>query len=423
MLRSLRLRRLFKEGGWIVFGQIMVVFGTLVFVRLLTELLSPSAYGELALGITLATFVNQVLLGPLSGGVMRFYAPATEQGDLGGYFSAVKKLVIYASLGMITVTAVAILTLASLGELQWLPITLTAILFATFSGYGANISGIQTAARQRSIVAVHQAIEPLLRALIAGGLILWLGVTSSVAMIGYSLTSFLVLVSQIYFFQKHYHYKYNAVTQKDWQDKIWRFSWPISLFGIFTWIQLVSDRWALGLFSSTGDIGHYAVLYQLGYYPISLLTGMGMQFLVPILYQRAGDASDYRRNNDATKLSWQLVWVALGMTMIAFIITIIFHERLFQILVAEEYRSISSLLPWLILSSGLFSAGQSLASNLQAKLKTREMMTAKIVTALLGVVFNLIGAYWYGISGIVCAGILFSMTYLMWMVVLVNRRD
>ena len=79
-----RFRHLFREGLWIVVGQVMLVIGSLLGVRLLTGLLDPTAYGELALAMTLATLVNQTALGPLAQGVMRFYAPAVEQGNLGG---------------------------------------------------------------------------------------------------------------------------------------------------------------------------------------------------------------------------------------------------------------------------------------------------------------------------------------------------
>ena len=46
-IRSERFRGLSKEGFWIVLGQAMVMLGSLVGVRLLTD---PAAFGELALG-------------------------------------------------------------------------------------------------------------------------------------------------------------------------------------------------------------------------------------------------------------------------------------------------------------------------------------------------------------------------------------
>lgn len=421
MLKTDRSRRLFKEGGWIVFGQLLMVVGSLAGVRLLTELLPPYAYGELALGMTIATLVNQIILGPLGGGIIRFYAPAVEHGDLGGYLNAAKKLVLYATGIVILLAIFAAAVLMISGQTQWAAITASALMFAILSGYSANLSGIQTAARQRSIVALHQGVDPLLRSLVAAGMLLWLGMSSTVAMIGYAIAALLMLGSQTYFFQKIVRGKTFGQVDLGWQENIWKFSWPIGVFGIFTWFQLASDRWALQIFSSIGDVGSYAVLYQLGYYPISLLTGMAMQFLIPILYQRAGDARDSKRNADVNQLSWKMTWLSLSSTAIAFLVAILLHTQLFLILVAEEYRAVSYLLPWIILSGGIFASGQTLASNLQAQMKTREMMSAKIVTALLGVALNFAGAYWYGITGIICAGLIFSMLYFVWMVVLVNN--
>ena len=60
--RTARFRRLSIEGSWIVIGQGAAVAGSLVGVRLMTGLLAPAAYGELALGMTAATLVNQAIL-------------------------------------------------------------------------------------------------------------------------------------------------------------------------------------------------------------------------------------------------------------------------------------------------------------------------------------------------------------------------
>lgn len=421
MLKTDRSRRLFKEGSWIVFGQVLMVVGSLAGVRLLTELLPPGAYGELALGMTIATLVNQTILGPLGCGFIRFYAPAVEHGDVAGYLKAARKLVLFATAVVVLLAILAISGLTVSGQTQWVPITACALMFAILSGYSANLGGIQTAARRRSVVAIHQGIDPLLRSLVAAALLLWLGMSSTIAMIGYAVAALLILGSQIFFFRKTIGGSAFGEDSKDWQGDIWRFSWPIGVFGIFTWFQLASDRWALQIFSSTADVGNYAVLYQLGYYPISLITGMAMQFLTPILYQRAGDAKDSKRNADVDQLSWKMTWICLGVTAFAFLAALLMHVQLFSILVAEEYRTVSYLLPWIIVSGGIFASGQTLASNLQAQMKTREMMAAKIVTALLGIALNVAGSYWYGITGLVYAGLLFAILHFAWMAVLVKN--
>ncbi len=420
-LNTKRFRRLFKEGFWIVLGQAMIVIGSLVGVRLLTELLSPSSYGELALGLTIATLVNQTILGPLGGGITRFYAPAIENGDISRYLNAARKLVLYA-IGLIVLLAVASavgLTIA--GEAKWVAFTGIALLFAAFSGCNAVLSGILSAARKRAFVAFYQGGDTWLRVLISLGLLLWMGATSTIAMAGYAVATVIAFSLQIYWVQKTIIGKPTITSEeKKWEVEIWNFSWPIGIYGIFTWMQLSSDRWALQVFSTTYEVGNYAVLYQLGFYPISMIIGVVLQFLVPILYQHAGDARDGARNKKVKKLSWYLTLTTLGLTGLVFGFTLQFHAQIFRILVAQEYSTLSYLLPWMILAGGIFATGQSLASSLLAQMKTREMIIPIISVTALGVILNFMGAYWWGIFGLVGAGIIFSILYLLLIVMLVK---
>ena len=327
-----RFRRLSKEGAWIVIGQATAILGALASVRMLTELLDPAAYGELALGLTAASLVNQTVLGPLANGITRFYAPAQERGDLGGYLSAVRGLVLAATAVIAVMILLACAGLLLAGRMEWIAIASAALVFAGLSGYNGILSGIQNAARQRAIVALHQGIESWARFLLAAALLLLLGATSAVAMAGFALGVTLVLGSQYMFFRKVIHGDVVAANRGNWQQQIWEYSWPISMFGIFTWMQLASDRWALGLFASTQEVGLYAALFQLGYHPMSIATGMLMQFLLPIFYQRDGDASDDRRNAGVNTMSWRVTGIALGLTGAVFIAALLFHAQIFSVL-------------------------------------------------------------------------------------------
>ena len=416
-----RFRRLSREGLWIVLGQAAAVLGALAGVRLLTELLDPAAYGELALGLTVAALVNQSVLGPLANGLTRFYAPAQEQGDLGGYLYAARRLVIAAT-GVIALIALPTLAgLLATGRAQWTGIAAAALAYAALSGYNAILNGVQNAARQRAVVALHQGMESWLRVLVAVGLLLWLGRSSTVAMLGYAAAVVVVLGSQYVFFRKAVRGTSAAAGKTNWQRQVWQYSWPISVFGIFTWAQLASDRWALELFATTRDVGTYAALFHLGYYPMSMASTMATQFLAPIFYQRAGDAKDGARNAGVSRLSCNLTGFTLGGTAAAFVLALMFHRQIFRFLVASEYASVSHLLPWMLLAGGIFAAGQAIALDLMSQMRTQAMMAAKIATALAGVALNFAGAYWLGTRGIVFAGVLFSVLYFAWMTVLSLR--
>ena len=415
---SERIRRLSIEGMWVVIGQVAAVAGALVSVRLLTEYLAPSEFGELALGLTLASLINQTVFGPLYNGISRFYAPAAEAGELGGHLRAARGLVTSGTAIVALLLVVLVVILLGLQRQQWLPITVAAIAFATVSGYNTVLTGVQNAARQRAVVALHQGAEPWVRVLAAIGMILVLDAFSAAALAGYVLASCGILASQWWFLRRLQPVPGAPVRVDHWRAQTLQYAWPFAAWGVFYWAQSASDRWALGLLASTTDVGLYAVLYQLGYYPVSMATGMVMQFLTPIFFARAGDATDHTRSAGVTRLSGRLTLWSLAMTLVLGGLAFALHAEVFRVFLAREYWSASALLPWMVLGGGVFAAGQIIALNLMSQLKTRTMMVAKIGTAVLGVVFNFAGAYWFGMGGVVLAGLAFSVVYLVWMAVL-----
>jgi O-antigen/teichoic acid export membrane protein len=414
---SSRLQRLLREGFWVVLGQAMSMLGSLVGVRLLTEVLSPEQYGELALGMTIATLVNQILLGPLGQGVLRFYAPAVERGELGQYLYAVRRLILMAIAVIGLLMLGGLVGLVAIKQTYLIAITLAALAFAGVNGCYSILNGMQNAARQRAVVALSQGLESWLRCFVAVGVIIWLGATSSIAMMGFVGGGSLVLVLQgLYFRQVIPRPEWRLLQDENkWQQQIWQYSWPFSIWGIFYWGQVASDRWALGLFASTREVAMYAVLFQLGYYPVSIATGASIQFLAPVVFQRVGDATNKKRNIDATQLNWRLTGCAVSLTAAAFLLTVFLHTQIFHIFVSKEYQSISYLLPWVALSGGFFASAQTISLNLMSQMKTRMMMIVKILISIFGIVLNFSGAYFYGIKGVISASVLTSVLYFLGM--------
>lgn len=419
-----RFQKLGHEFFWVGLGQTIAALGGIVGVRLLTNVLDPTSYGELALGMTVATLVQQLALGPLSGAFLRFFAPAQEANQLGAYLQGVRVL-----LGRVTIILLAVGGLFSLGlwafsHVEWSALVLAALVFSLLSGYNAALNGMQNAARQRVIVAWHQGLGQWLRFLMAVALMAVLGAFSSVAMMGYALAFVVMLGSQIVFFRRKILplSAFQPVVEPgdvgDWTRKMRSYAWPFATWGLFTWAQLSSDRWALQTFGVTSDVGLFAVLYQLGYYPITLLSGLVVQLISPILFSRAGDGADQSRLDHTLRLNSLLVLGAVLLAVLGTILVFSLHKRIFSLLVAPEYRIVSSFLPWMVLSGGLFASGQAASLLLMTDLDTRGLIVPKIVTALLGVLLNFAGAYWFGLRGVVFASIAFSLMYFVWILCL-----
>jgi len=417
---SARHRRLGWEFLWISFGQAIAVLGALFGVRILTGVLAPETYGQLALGMTVATFVNTVVLGPLSQGAIRFYAPAREVESLPGYFAAVKRLVLQASGALVLAAIVLCLALAWAGQYRWIGLSVAAICFALLSGYNSTLNGMQNAARQRAVVALHQGLLSWGRFLLAAGLVLWLGASSAVAMLGYCLATVLVLLSQRWFFRRTLQAgdvpsdKTDDSQRCPWRAEILGYAWPFATWGLLAWGRLVSDRWALQIFGTTEDVGFYAVLFQLGYYPITILAGLVTQLLGPICFQRAGNASDPRRVRQVYMASWRMTAVALVATAVAVALAMCLHKEVFRLLVSTEYHSVSKLLSGVVLAAGFFAAAQLCSFGPLSRMDSKCLAVPKNVSAAIGILLNLLGAMWLGLAGVIIANILFSLANLIW---------
>jgi O-antigen/teichoic acid export membrane protein len=411
-----RIKRLIGEATWVVSGQCFAVLGSLVLVRVLTEYLSPTQYGELALGLTFAALVNQAVMGGVVAGIGRYFSVAIESRDIAGYLYATHRLMAYATAAAAALGLVSIILLVWIGNAQWIGLVSVTLVFSLFTGYSATVSSIQSAARQRSLVAVFGGLDAWLRILLAVAMTALLGVSSVSVMAGYALSSVLVTGAQYYFLRRSVISKSSHVrVSDDWERRIWAFAWPISVFGIFTWMQLVSDRWALHTYVSIQELGLYSVVFQLGYTPIGLITGMAMSFMGPILYQRAGDAVDRGRNMDVHRLVWVVAFAGISLTGITFVSAFLLHEWIFGLLVAPSYREVSYLLPWIVLAGGVFSVGQMFALKLMSEMRPGLMSGAKIVTAILGIGLNIVGAAKFGLLGVVWALVTFSCIYFLWM--------
>lgn len=414
-MEKIRLKRLAKEGTWVASGQTATVVGQLVLVRVLTEYLTPTQYGDLSLALTISTLVTQVIMGGLIAGIGRYYIIASEANDLKNYLIQSFGLLVLGTCATIIVGAIVITTLVLMGKTQWILLALSALLFAILSGYHGALNGIQNAARQRSIVAIHSGGNAWLKILMALVCLKLLGLTATSVITGYLITMLLVCVSQSHLLKTRItqHIEFKKEPQS-WAHQIWAFSWPFSFWGIFTWAHQSSDRWSLHYFSSGADVGQYTVLFQLGYAPISIFTTMLITLIAPILYAKSGSANNPERNNQVNRLGWLLATTSLITTLSISLSTYFLHEWIFLYLVSRDYRSISHLFPLMILAGGIFASGQILALKIMSDLRPKRMTFSKVTTALLGVSFNIFGAFIAGTTGVVLAMCLFSILYFTW---------
>ena len=408
--------KLLHEAGWLILGQVSTLAASLYAVRILTGYLGPEQYGNFALGLTIAALVNQVVFGGLSNGIARYFVVAAEKRNLGGYFNASLQIITKATSLILFLGFFVIAGIYYLDYVQWLGLGIVVLIYSVLNGFSSTVSAIQNTARQRLAVVFSNGFDSWAKIACAVGCLTMFGGSGAAVILGYIASSFLTICLQFHFLSKSFGAAFaNRHNSSKWSKEILNYSQPFLLWGGFTWLQQCSDRWALMWFSSSNEVGLYAALSQIGYAPISLGIGVLMSFLAPIFYGKSGDGNDHKRNTEVKIATMQILVFCLLITFLGFILAFKFHELIFEILVAPTFKSVSYFLPWMILAGGVFAAGQIISLQLMSDMKTVVMTNAKIYTALMGSTLNIIGAYLFGILGIVIAQITFSFIYFLWM--------
>ncbi len=397
-------------------GALISVVGSLALVRVLTQYLSPSQYGELALALTVANLINQVVMCGLISGIGRFYSIAKDSDDLQEYLAQSFSLLRMAGIVTLLVGAVLLTGVVMTSHTEWAILVVSTIAFSVVSNYNGVFSDIQNAARNRPIVVLNSSLDTILKIAFVFLAAVMLGASGTIIILAYALSSIVVFLSNKALLKyaispQSLNKHTNVRTSRNWKAQIWTYAWPFSAWGIFTWAQQASDRWALQVFATTAEVGVFAVLFQLGYVPIIMLSGLLASFLTPIFFSRAGDASDETRNVSVQRINLLVTYTLLVLTALAFFITWAMHTLIFMMFVSPEFRGHSYLLPWFVLAGGLFSTGQMLVLKVLSEVRPRMLLTLKVCTALLGLVLNILGAWLAGIYGVIIALVSFSTIY------------
>jgi O-antigen/teichoic acid export membrane protein len=423
-----QLSRLGPELSWIAAGQAVAVAGGIMGVRMLTRRMDPGTYGGLALGMTVATFTGQIVFAPVSSAAVRYLLPALESNALSAFIRATLNLIRNALFLYCLATVCVVIALLYLHRGQIVPMVLASAIFGGVSSCNSLVDGIQNVIRCRIIVAWHQGLSQWLRYSLAVVAVSVLGTTSVHAMSAFAISSLVVFLSQCAFLKRSLAQQRahgGTADPCDWPDlqpKMTSYGWPFAAWGTFTWMQLSSDRWALETFRSQRDVGMFQVVYQLGYYPLQLLSGLLVSLVTPILFAKAGDGTDTARVRLSERLAILLGGAVLACTVLLVLLALPLHDRVFRIMTTDAYASASHLLPWMVASSGLFATAQIATVIPMLSGNTRTLLPPKIGVAVLGVILNAAGARYYGISGVVGSSILQSAFFLAWITWISSRH-
>ena len=410
------LQRIGGETIWVAIGSGGSVLAMLVGVRLLTSVLSPSDYGLLALAVSISTAVQiSVGLG-IGTTATRFYSIAAESGGFFEYWKCMRR--IYTAVFVLFSAASCLIGLfiAQIG-VQHAFLWSGAIFWGGLLALDTAMDGPQNGARNRKLFCWHHNLFDWVRFPLAYLLIQTLWPSAWGALVAFIVASLLTLSSRRYFLRKlERQTKKDSTTPKDssgdFSHRLLNYLYPVIFIGLFTWIQLFADRWALMIFGSKEDIGIYFAIYQLSFSPALHLTVFLMNLTGPVLFGASGNLSNASRHIKAVKTNHKLAGIMLVGFVLLFLVVRHFNQQIGTIFLGPLFLSHLDLLPWMLLSGGFYAIGQQLFMTVYMGLDAAKPLYFRGFIAISACVAVCLGGMWNGIVGVTFGLLAFSTIFL-----------
>ena len=420
--------KIFKEFSWIGIGQLFTILGALFGIRVLTTYLTTEQYGELALAMTIGTFIYTIFLGPINNGASRYFSLAIKKNDVNNYLKAVQKIIILITCLILILFFIGLGILISMGYSKLIWLAIASLSFGILSCYSNILIGLENASRNRRIVAFHNSSAIWLRYITAALFMTIFGISSTNALFGQTVAMLIILCSQICFFTNKLKNKKNLSlsneeSQIEWQSEIFSFSWPFATWSILGWMNMSADKWGLEYFSNNELVGFYSVLYQLGFYPIQIIIGLIKTYLGPIYYEKNGEGENQIKMKKLYSISFKIYYLIFLILLIPVIISFNFHEAIFKLFVDSKFHSCSYLLGPLMLSALIRNSTGILGIQFQAiDQNIKSLVLPNNIFHAIGTIIYLLGAFYGGLNGVIIASLINSTINLIWYAVLVRNQ-
>jgi O-antigen/teichoic acid export membrane protein len=143
----MKIKAKLSEFYSVSFGQIGVAIISLLLVKVVTEYLTPSEFGEVALAMTIVALVAQVFMGGVNNGIARYYSIAKKANSLYSYSLAVRVLTSRVSLivGILGTSLVAYFYLSDQYEMAIFALIITP--FSILNSYNSIFNNLLTISR------------------------------------------------------------------------------------------------------------------------------------------------------------------------------------------------------------------------------------------------------------------------------------
>lgn len=402
MFRFLREQRLFGDAFWVILGQMLSGMALLAGTRILTELVSPEIYGQVALLSGFVALGVALFSYPFICAGMRIVPECRNEWEQAGLNKAVASLTARS-----TALAAALLLLGGLMDsyfyrnefvLYWLSGLLLIVTVRRELGIQLLIGG-----RKQRSASVWQTSDSLMRPILAISLVVWGGEKPEWVLLGYILASLFSNLIWSFVHRSKAGTPMNPVIVRKFRADIWTYALPLIPMELIFWINGLGDRYVIGYLLSAAEVGLYAATYMIINEAFNRSAMVLLRIFQPVYFQSCSQ----NQVLEGFRILW--IWigcvVALGITGVALLI--VTKDWVAAWLLAQSYHSSVDLIPAIAVGCALHALGTVVSQPLLADKRTRLLLLGRLCGALTAVVSIPLMVLNYGLPGAAIANCIY----------------
>lgn len=337
-----------QEGAWVAAAQVVAALAKLVGLSVLTDLVSPEVYGQVALLLGISVLGTGFLFAPFFQAALRFYPEAAKDARI----NMLRRVAIGALwrgglvAGALFVAGAGIWSRRT-GDVTG-PLARTALLAVVLFGELVRTfeTSLLSAARRQAVWGAWTAIDACARPLAAVVAIHLFGPTVEAVLLGYGVAGIAINLAFARATVRG-SYEEDESTSDPWQvtmrREFLRYALPLAPLALLGWVMNLSDRYILGATGGAAAVGEYAAIYGLGSMPFLVWSGIGLTTFRPILFDAVAQGD--RRKERMTIAAWLLMTVPAS--LLGVLVMGAFASRITSLALGEAFWGGAPLLPWI----------------------------------------------------------------------------
>ena len=288
------------------------------------------------------------------------------------------------------------------------------VVWFTFDAVKNFNMTVSSGLRRRKVIAFASLIDYVLRIFLLYLLykLTLLSTSSVIALLATS--SFTVC---IYYFWR-YHDNFVCFRIHDIRNILYEtfvFSWPFFIWGGFSWLQNMVNRWLLSWFSDLSTVAEFSILISISTFPVMALLGVISTYAIPIIYEGENNKAGFS-NHFVKKIAILLIPLYAFMVFIS----LIWHQEIISILSDSSYAKNSVYLPIIVFALSVSSICSVFTYAVFAQRKSKRLILANTLPGIFSLAFGVVIVPKYFLLGSIItfclshiiAAILYGITFI-----------